>query len=77
MLWEGRTKAQICEQIKDPTRNGGMRTGERIVEHMKSDPFVHWAWAPGAGRRTPPLAHAKLVEAVETWVAAGMPCPAK
>src|SRR5258708_31822192 len=23
MLWEGRTEAQICEQMKDPARNGG------------------------------------------------------
>src|SRR5262245_65103661 len=37
MLWEGRSKEQICEQIKDPARNGGRRTGEQVVEHMKTD----------------------------------------
>jgi hypothetical protein len=73
MLWEGRSKEQICEQMKDPARNGGRRTGEQVIEHMKTDPLVLWAWVPG--RRTiPPLSHEKFVEALETWVKAGMPC---
>jgi len=75
MLWEGRSKAQICEQMKDPARNGGRHTGEEIIEHMKVDPLVLWAWAPGADRTTPPLSHEKFVAALEAWVAAGMPCP--
>ena len=75
MLWEGRTRAQICQQMKDPARNGGRRTGEGIIEHMKTDPLVLWAWAHGGGRSTPPLSHEKLVEALEAWVRAGMPCP--
>jgi cytochrome c-type biogenesis protein CcmH/NrfF len=75
MLWEGRSKAQICEQMKDPARNGGRRTGEEVIEHMKVDPLVLWAWKPGAGRTTPPLSHEKFVEALEAWVRAGMPCP--
>jgi hypothetical protein len=75
MLWEGKTKAQICEQMKDPERNGGRRAGEEVIEHMKTDPLVLWAWNPGAGRTTPPLTHEQLVEALEAWVSAGMPCP--
>jgi hypothetical protein len=74
MLWEGRTPRQICEQMKDPARNGGRRTGEAVIEHMKSDPLVLWAWNPGAGRTTPPLSHEELVGALEAWVSAGMPC---
>jgi hypothetical protein len=74
MLWEGRTKEEICEQIKDPARNGGRRTGEQIIEHMKTDALVLWAWAPGAGRTLPPLSHEKFVEALEAWVKVGMPC---
>ncbi len=76
MLWEGRTKKQICEQMKDPARNGGRRTGEEVIEHMKTDPLVLWAWTPGAARTDPPLSHEKFVEALEAWVSAGMPCPA-
>jgi hypothetical protein len=75
MLWEGRTKAQICEQMKDHERNGGRRTGEEVIEHMKSDPLVLWAWNPGNGRTTPPLTHAELVDALEAWIRADMPCP--
>jgi hypothetical protein len=73
MLWEGRSAQQICEQMKDPARNGGRHTAEQIIEHMKTDPLVLWAWAPGA-RTTPPLSHDKFVEALEAWVKAGMPC---
>lgn len=75
MKWEGLTKGQICEQLKDPARNGGRRTGKDVIEHMKVDPLVLWAWTPGAGRTTPPITHQKLVEALEAWVSAGMPCP--
>jgi hypothetical protein len=74
MLWEGKTKEQICEQFKDPSRNGGRHTGEEIIEHMKSDPLVLWAWKPGADRTTPPLSHDEFVAALESWVRAGMPC---
>jgi hypothetical protein len=74
MLWEGKTKEQICEQMKDPARNGGRHTGEEIVEHMKTDPLVLWAWSPGTGRTTPPLSHEEFVEVLEVWVKAGMPC---
>jgi len=75
MLWEGRTKRQICEQMKDPARNGARRTGEEVIEHMRVDPLVLWAWTPGAGRTTPPLSHEKFVDALEAWINAGMPCP--
>jgi len=77
MLWEGKTRTQICEQMKDPARNGGRRTGEQIIEHMKTDPLVLWAWNPGTGRALPPLSHEEFVEALETWVKAGMPCPSR
>ena len=75
MLWEGRTSAQICEQIKDPARNGGRHSGEEVIEHMKLDPMVLWAWSPGGGRTPPPLSHERFVEAAEIWARAGMPCP--
>ena len=74
MKWEGLTKRQICEEMKDPARNGGRRTGAQIIEHMKVDPLVLWAWTPGAGRTTPPISHEQFVKALEAWVSAGMPC---
>jgi hypothetical protein len=75
MVWESRTTQQICEEMKDPERNGGRRTGREVIEHMKVDPLVLWAWAPGVGRSTPPLSHEQFVAALEAWVDAGMPCP--
>jgi hypothetical protein len=75
MLWEGKTQAEICEQMKDPERNGGRRTGEEVIEHTKVDPLVLWAWDPGAARTMPPLSHAQFLEALEAWVRADMPCP--
>jgi hypothetical protein len=73
MKWEGLTKKEICEEMKDPARNGGRSTGEAVIEHMKSDPLILWAWNPGT-RTTPPLSHEKFVVALEAWVHAGMPC---
>ena len=61
--------------MKDPARNGGHRTGEEVIEHMKMDPLVLWAWGPGKDRPVPPLSHEAFVAALEVWVRAGMPCP--
>ena len=43
MAWEGLSLGEICEQIKDPARNGD-RSLEEIVKHMREDPLVGWAW---------------------------------
>lgn len=80
MKWEGLSKAQICEQLKDPERNGHRTTAKSVVEHMgaygsHTDPLVLWAWNPGAHRSTPPISHAEFVKALEAWAEAGMPCP--
>jgi len=52
MAWVGHTPHQICEQIKDPARNG-KRTLAQLVEHSAHDPLVAWGWTPGWGR--PPV----------------------
>ena len=36
MAWEGKSLGEICEQIKDPARNGG-KDLDAIVEHMAHD----------------------------------------
>src|SRR2546428_6866813 len=61
MLWEGRTKQQICEQMRDPVRNGGRRTGQDVIEHMTSDRLVLLGRNTGANRQTPPLLDKGLV----------------
>lgn len=75
MSWEGKSRAQICQQIKDPARNGKRKTPHEVVEHMSVDPLVLWAWNPGGDRSTPYVSHEKFVEFLETWSKAGMPCP--
>ncbi len=75
MNWEGLSKRQICLQMKDPARNGGRRTGAEVIEHMRADPVVLWAWAPGANRTTPPISHDEFVHRLAIWKDAGMPCP--
>lgn len=74
MGWEGLTRAQICEAIKDPAKNGVLTLNE-LIDHVRSDPLVLWAWNPGAGRTTPALSHGEFVRHLEAWAAADGPCP--
>src|SRR5689334_21290248 len=53
MAWEGKTAAEICEQIKDPARNGGRKI-EDLIDHIGKDTLVGWAWPPGFGRSAAP-----------------------
>ena len=75
MNWHGLSKGQICEQLKDPERNGNRTTPAQVVGHMTDDPLVLWAWNPGGGRSIPPLSHADFVKALQAWADAGLPCP--
>jgi hypothetical protein len=74
MIFEGRTPRQLCLQLKDPTMTGG-RDLAAIREHIASDALVRWAWAPGPGRAAPKITQAALLKSVDTWIAAGAPCP--
>lgn len=78
MAWEGLTVGEICRALTDPAR-GGM-TPERLIEHMKTDHLVAWAWQPGPDltgkpRSTPPLSQAEFVWLIEQWAASGAVCP--
>ncbi len=72
--WAGRSLAEICEQIKDPARNGGM-TLDELVEHLREDALVGWAWRPGAGRERAPGDQERFGELARAWVEAGAGCP--
>lgn len=76
MNWHGLDKRGVCEQMRDPARNGGRKTAEQVIEHMRTDPLVLWAWQPGAKRTLPVMSHAEFVKALEAWADGGMPCPA-
>ncbi len=75
MAWEGKTLAQICQQIKDPARNGG-KTLDEIVEHNAHDSLVGWGWNPGAGRTPAPGTQAEFGALTRAWVDSGAQCPA-
>jgi hypothetical protein len=74
MAWQGLSLAELCEQIKDPERNGG-RTLEEIVEHMAEDDLVGWGWVPGAGRESVPGSQETFGALIAAWVESGAACP--
>jgi len=74
MAWEGKTLGEICDQIKDPSRNGG-KSLEKLVEHMADDSLVGWGWAPGVGREPAPGAQKEFGELIRAWVDSGAACP--
>jgi hypothetical protein len=74
MAWQNKTLAEICTQIKDPTRNGG-RSPEMLLEHMATDSLVGWAWAPGFGRAPAPGTQKQLGALIDAWVKTGAVCP--
>jgi hypothetical protein len=76
MAWQRRTLGQICEQIKDPARNGG-HTLAQMVEHMAKDELVGWAWRPGADREPAPGTQAAFGVLVKAWADSGAACPTR
>jgi hypothetical protein len=74
MAWVGKSAHAICEQLKDPGRNGG-RTLAQIVEHSAHDRLVGWGWSPGAGREPAPGTQQELGALVAAWVETGADCP--
>lgn len=72
--WQDLASAEMCAQLTDPARNGN-RSDEEILEHMAEDELVLWGWEPGADLEPVPVPHDEFVEILETWVAAGTPCP--
>jgi len=73
MVFEGKTPAQLCRQLKDPRQNGGKKV-EQLVHHVAEDKLVLWGWDPGDGRTKPP-SHAEFVQNVRAWVDKGAACP--
>ncbi len=74
MAWEGLSLPEICEQLKDPARNGN-RTVADIVEHMAEDALVGWAWTPGAGREPAPGDQETFGGLIAAWAKTGAVCP--
>jgi len=75
MAWQGKSLAQICEQIKDPARNG-KRTLAQIHDHMAHDELVGWGWHPGGERTPAPGTQQEFGELIAAWIQTGAACPA-
>jgi hypothetical protein len=75
MAWQGKTVAEICQQIKDPARNGG-RAVDALIDHIGKDTLVGWAWAPGFGRTPAPGTQEQAGALVKAWAETGAACPA-
>jgi hypothetical protein len=74
MAWQGRSVHEVCEQIKDPNRNGH-RPLDAIVEHVAHDPLVGWGWHPGADRKPAPGTQAEAGALIAAWIGSGAECP--
>ncbi|MGX9355759.1 hypothetical protein ACS3SW_11570 [Roseobacteraceae bacterium S113] len=46
--WFGKSSDEICNQLRDPERNGG-RDMMELASHLDHDLILHWAWNPGVG----------------------------
>lgn len=74
MAWVGKSVSDLCNQIKDPKRNGG-KTLAQLVEHNRHDELVAWGWAPGADREPAPGTQAQFGALTAAWVDTGAECP--
>ncbi|SMX26084.1 hypothetical protein TRP8649_00157 [Pelagimonas phthalicica] len=77
-VWFGKTDKEICEQMKDPERNGG-RDWEGLVDHLIHDASLYgpvlWGWNPGGTREPAPYSLQQHVDDMAIWGVAGQPCP--
>ncbi|MBZ9792651.1 Isoquinoline 1-oxidoreductase subunit [Rhizobium sp. 3T7] len=74
MAWQGLTVGEICQQVKDPGRNGN-RSHADLVRHMGTDHLVGWAWHPGSGRAPPPGSQQEFAALISAWIDLGAECP--
>jgi hypothetical protein len=74
MAWQGKTPRQICEQIKDPQRNGHLDQAA-LIHHMAEDPLVGWGWHPGGHRTPAPGTQAEFGALIRAWLDTGGHCP--
>jgi len=73
LVFVGVAPGALCEQVKDPARNGG-KDMAALRAHL-DDPLVAWAWSPGLGRTPPPVTRQAFLDAWTAWAGAGAPCP--
>lgn len=72
--WFGKSSSYICNQLKDPERNGD-RTIRDLAAHLDHDQVLRWAWQPGGNREPAPYSLQEAMDFLMKWGAAGAPCP--
>jgi hypothetical protein len=73
LAWQGKTKGEICRQLKDPKKTH--MTLEELITHNGQDEIVAWGWNPGKGRESVPGTQKQFGELTAQWVATGAECP--
>ncbi len=71
--WFGKSSIDVCNQLRDPERNGG-RDHLDLAAHLDHDLILHWAWNPGGGREAAPYSLQEHVDDVLAWGVSGFPC---
>lgn len=71
--WFGKSADHVCQQLRDPDRNGG-RDMMDLAAHLDHDLILHWAWNPGGGREAAPYSLQEHVDDILVWGVAGFPC---
>ena len=74
MIFQGRTPRQLAAQLLDSATNGKKTTAD-LIDHVKKDGLVLYAWKPGDGKKLPPLTHAEFVKQFELWISTGAYLP--
>jgi hypothetical protein len=73
MAWKGLSIGDLCQTLKDPSKNGN-RSLQDLIPHMETS-LVRWAWNPGPSRTLPPLSHDEFVSRLKEWIDTGAACP--
>jgi len=73
LVFVGVAPRALCEQIKDPARNGG-KDMAALRAHLET-PLVLWGWSSGFGRPAVSTPRRTFLDAWESWTRAGAPCP--
>ena len=78
LAWFNKSAAEVCAQLSDPERNGGldwMELAKHLITDAKHHGFVLWGWQPGGGREPAPYSLQEHVYDILVWGTSGMPCP--
>jgi hypothetical protein len=75
MAWQTKSLGQICEQIKDRSRNGGKSLAQ-IQEYIAHDSLVGWAWRPGGQSEPAAGTQSQFGALIGAWIETGAACPA-